>query len=158
MYVYRLRPHAIRYISKTQKVIFAEKLSYIVFSNTMIESLVPDKMWNVIKAEVWARLTAIWALPPLSHNIVWIFPLKISTYLPSKNLARPSLIVPNGLQAVQNEIAKTQFLRFIDFPINNEGFLMFYERTNKFSDSENIGKGISHSETRVLISSTGNPK
>ena len=58
----------------------------------------PNKQWNVIKAKVWARLTPIWALVPLSHYIAWIVPFWVNTFLPSNSLARPSLIVQNGRQ------------------------------------------------------------
>ena len=67
---------------------------------SFVQLLAPDKQRNVIKAKVWARLTPIWALVPLSHCIAWIVPLWVNIFLPSKTLARPSLIVQNGRQNV----------------------------------------------------------
>ena len=63
-----------------------------------VHLLAPNRQWNVIKVKVWARLTPIWALVPLSHYIAWLVPLWVNTFLPSNTLARPSPIVQNGRQ------------------------------------------------------------
>ena len=63
-----------------------------------VQLLTPNRQWNVIKVKVWARLTPIWALVPLSHYIAWLVPLWVKIFLPSNTLARPSLIVQNGRQ------------------------------------------------------------
>ena len=63
-----------------------------------VHLLAPNRQWNVIKGKVWARLTPIWALVPLSDYIAWLVPLWFNTFLPSNTLARPSLIVQNGRQ------------------------------------------------------------
>ena len=60
--------------------------------------LAPNRQWNVIKVKVWARLTPIWDLVPLSPYIAWLVPLWVNTFLPSNTLARPSVIVQNGRQ------------------------------------------------------------
>ena len=71
-------------------------------ANSSVQLLAPNKRRNVIKAKVWARLTPIWALVPLSHYIAWIVPLWVNIFLPSNTLARPSLIVQMGPKKVQN--------------------------------------------------------
>ena len=72
----------------------------------------PNRQWNVIKGEVWARLTPIWALVPLSHYIAWLVPLWVNTFLPSNTLARPSLIVQNGRQnATERKSSKDGFYK-----------------------------------------------
>ena len=79
---------------KTQKKTYYTAKSAFSF----VQLLAPNKQCNVIKAKVWARLTPIWALVPLSHYIAWIVPLWVNRIMPSNSPARPSLIVQNGRQ------------------------------------------------------------
>ena len=74
----------------------------------------PNRQWNVIEVKVWARLTPIWALVPLSHYKAWLVPLCVNTFLPSNTLARPSLIVQNGRQnATERKSSKDGFYRIL---------------------------------------------
>ena len=66
------------------------------------------------KGKVWARLTPIWALVPLSHYIAWLVSLWVNTFLPSNTLARPSLIVQNGRQnATERKSPKDGFYKIL---------------------------------------------
>ena len=94
----------------------------------------------MIKAKVWARLTPIWALVPLSHYIAWIVPLWFNTIMPSNSLARPSLIVQNGRQNGTERNSSKYSLRILWIPIWKKKLLTFQERTNEFRDPENIEK------------------
>ena len=99
-----------------------------VFS--FVQLLAPNKQWNVIKAKVWARLTPIWTLVPLSHYIAWIVPLWVNIYLLSNTLARLSLIFQNGRQncllGVRNRMNENA-----DLPCNMS-FFMFSGFLNSF--------------------------
>ena len=126
---------------------------------SFVQLLAPNKQTNVIKAKVWARLTPIWAVVPLSHYIAWMVPLWVNIFLPSNTLARPSLIVQYCRQNVtETAILKFQFLAIIDFPFENDEFLTFQDSTNEFRDPENIQKDILHSKIRVFFRSVASPK
>ena len=82
--------------------------------------LTPNKQWNVIKGKVWARLSPIWTLVPLSHYIARLVPLWVNIFLPSNTLGRPSLIVLNGRQTVQNGNPQISVFSSYRFPVWNQ--------------------------------------
>ena len=49
-------------------------------------------------------------------------------------------MVPSAIETVQSENYEKQFLGVIDFPFNNEEFLMFQNSTHEFIDPEHIRK------------------
>ena len=65
---------------------------------SFVQLLVPNKPWNVIKAKIWRAWRLYGLLGRLRHYIAWIVPLWVNTFLPSNNVARPSLMVQNGHQ------------------------------------------------------------
>ena len=58
----------------------------------------------------------------------------------------------------RTEILKLQFLAIIDFPFENDEFLIFQDSTNEFRDPENIQKDILQSKIRVIFRSVASPK
>ena len=91
---------------------------------SFVQLLTPNKQWNMIKAKVWARLTLIWALVPLNHYIALIVPLRVNTFLPSKTLARPSLIVQNGRQnGTEQKFSKYSFYELLIYHLKTNNFL-----------------------------------
>ena len=141
--------------TKTKKKAYYTAKSALSF----VQLLAPNIQRNVIKAKVWARLTPIWALVPLSHYIAWIVPLWVNIFLPSNTLARPSLIVQKGpSKRYRTEILKFQFLAAIDFPFENDEFLTFQDSTNEFRGPANKEKDILHGKIRVFLRSVVNPQ
>ena len=94
---------------------------------SFVQLLAPNKQRNVIKANVWARLTPIWAIVPLSHYIAWIVPLWVNILLLSNTLARPSLIVQIGRQ--NGTVPKSSNFSFYEL-------LIFHLKTNYFLRSK----------------------
>ena len=90
---------------------------------SFVHLLAPNRQWNVIKVKVWARLTPIWALVPLSHYIAWLVPLWVNTFLPSNTLARPSLIVQNGRQnRTEGKSSKHSFYKILISHLKTKNF------------------------------------
>ena len=88
-----------------------------------VHLLAPNRQWNVIKVKVWARLTPIWALVPLSHYIAWLVPLWVNTFLPSNTLARPSLIVQYGRQKeTARKSSKDSFYKILIYHLKTTKF------------------------------------
>ena len=60
-----------------------------------------------------------------------------------------------AVKTVQN--GNPQISEAIDFPFENDEFLMFQDSTNEFRDPENIEKDILHGKIRVFFRSVASP-